>query len=137
MKKTTIYSILLLSLSFFFSCSSDDDNSPENMDFAELIIGEWETTSTTINGVLSEAPCDTGELIEFDDDGTFSRGFWGFGNNCVSVIVGGDYNINGSILEFSNSMSDDYNAEIITLTASTLVFKYDRFDGEAMLSCSK
>lgn len=137
MKNTCMYFILFFSFSFFFACSSDDDNSPENTDFTELIIGEWETSSTTIDGMLSENPCATGELLEFDADGTFSTGYWPAGSNCASVIVGGDYNINGSIIEFSNSMSDDYEAEIITLTTSTLVYKYDRFDGEVIRSFSK
>ena len=137
MKKTFIYSILFLSVSFFCSCSSDDDNSAENMGFTELIIGEWETTSVTLDGVLNEGTCATGELFVFNADGTFSTGFWADSNTCASVIVGGDYNINGSIIEFSNSMSDDYDAEIVTLTTSTLVWKYDFLGQERIASYSK
>ena len=107
------------------------------MDFAELIIGEWETTSKIINGVLAEGPCDTGELFVFRSDGTFDTGFWADDSMCAGIFIGGDYNINGSIIEFSNTMSDPFDADIVTLTTSTLVYKYDTSGGEIMLSYSK
>ena len=121
MKKTFSYSVLFLSVFFLFSCSNNDDNSNENMDFAQLVIGEWQRTSETIDGQASSSNCATGLKITFGADGTYGES--PFSGNCTNTTASGTYSINDSVIEVSTAFGSD-TYEIVTLNTSSLVYNF-------------
>ena len=126
MKKICSYTILFLSIYFLFSCSNDDDNSTENMDFAELVIGEWERTSETIDGQASSSNCATGLKVNFGADGTYGES--PFSGNCTNTSASGIYSVNGSVIEISTAFGFD-TYEIVTLSTNSLVYNFTSSSG--------
>ncbi len=107
MKKITV----LLGLAFLaFSCSSDDDgSSPEDL------VGVWQFTERTIDGVLDEDidGCTLEETITFTED----------------EFIDSNYELNNGVCEFVEQDVDPYTA-----SSTTITFDFSDEDEEEMLT---
>jgi len=130
MKKAIIYSILFLSLSLFFSCSSDDDNVPNNSNFDELIIGQWKRTALTVDGATSQSHCATDFKVTFGPDEHYGESPFD-GSSCTSTGNTGTYTITGSELIIMSGFFSRV-AEITTLNESTFQYSYTNLSNESI-----
>ena len=133
MKKLFILSFAVL-ISLFTSCSSDDNNS------AEDLIGEWQFVTSKENGIENNiTTCDTAETITFTDklviqsyytednngdcieDGSDTDNYTASGNELIIVLTDDNGNTDAETGKFSISgntltltFTEDINGETFT-----------------------
>lgn len=127
MKKTIIFLIFtLVSLVFYPSCSSNDDNSST----PTSVKGKWNfsTMSTTINGVTSPETNYDGNVdgcskdyLEFYSEGVYNEGDYD-GSSCVLDVYHGTWSQTGNTITIVEG-NEVYSAEIVSLSSSALKVK--------------
>lgn len=128
MKKIFLLLILGINLGIITSCSDDDDNtSAINGDFSELIVGEWERTSFTINGENLTLGCSINLKVSFDADGSYGES--PLNDTCTATGNTGTYTLEGNVL---NIMSGFFakTVEITAFTENTFTYSYFDEDGD-------
>ena len=120
MKTNNFWSILVMlvlsvTVMFFTSCSSDDDEDGNKDVNVQEVVGIWTCTASTdkvdgksITGYL------VGESITINEDGKFSSTACSFGN--------GTWVLNGNKISAKNTSGDTFNA---TLRISGSTMKWD------------
>ncbi|WP_276166768.1 lipocalin family protein [Zobellia alginiliquefaciens] len=136
MRKQKLFLGLMLATTMFISCSSDDNDTEEEMetpDYAELILGEWNYVSQTLNGedYPFEDECQKEfEYQIFTSDGIYNQTEFEniSGDGCEQVESStGVWSIEDSILNLMLDYEDSENYEltILELTEETLSYQID------------
>ena len=107
--------VLSVTVMFFTSCSSDDDEDGNKDVNVQEVVGIWTCTASTdkvdgksITGYM------VGESITINEDGTFS--------STASSIGNGTWVLNGNKISAKNTSGDTFNA---TLRISGSTMKWD------------
>lgn len=120
MKTNNFWSILVMlvlsvTVMFFTSCSSDDDEDGNKDVNVQEVVGTWTCTASTdkvdgksITGYM------VGESITINEDGKFS--------STASLIGNGTWVLNGNKISAKNTSGDTFNA---TLRISGSTMKWD------------
>lgn len=120
MKTNNFWSILVMlvlsvTVMFFTSCSSDDDEDGNKDVNVQVVVGIWTCTASTdkvdgksITGYM------VGESITINEDGKFS--------STASSIGNGTWVLNGNKISAKNTSGDTFNA---TLRISGSTMKWD------------
>lgn len=120
MKTNNFWSILVMlvlsvTIMFFTSCSSDDDEDGNKDVNVQEVVGTWTCTASTdkvdgksITGYM------VGESITINEDGKFS--------STASSIGNGTWVLNGNKISAKNTSGDTFNA---TLRISGSTMKWD------------
>lgn len=139
MKNSLIIKLLFIGLIIFSSCSKDnDENTPDNSnEMKELLIGEWkyeryqrETNNVIVTDNMGTECQTTYTRQAFLANGDFtyiSSGGTTLDNCNVGTLGEGTWAINGNIITTSY-FEMDYT--IVSLTASTLVYKFSVCDND-------
>ncbi|HLT32894.1 MAG TPA: lipocalin family protein [Aquaticitalea sp.] len=135
-KLTRIF--LVLTLGLIYSCSSDDDSTPDStLTNAELIIGSWTWTEQSENGVVVDDLTECQLMETFIYDGTQVEQIDYSGTPCTQTFTSTEnYAIDGNMITFSavDDPTDSYTDEILELNATTLRMKYEEtYDGETFI----
>ena len=132
----TLEFLVALTVLLSFSCSNDDDSgTPSN---SELIIGKWQLTSSTVDGMpVALSDCLLQTTIEFKANGELSLA--GFAEVSVvgqdtsecnaSAAITLNYTIDGNIITVGSGAEAD-KTTIVTLNATTLTVSYTDEDND-------
>ncbi|WP_422106323.1 lipocalin family protein [Winogradskyella sp.] len=128
--KLTFIGFVLLLCS---SCSNNDDSNdgtPDNTNYAELILGDWRPTSVLLDGVQEEGPCVLDWRFSYYNDGTFGSGPGDMGI-CGGIGGTGLYEVSGNKVFLNSAMGDiDFEYTIHTLNENTFIYEEKIFDVE-------
>ena len=129
----SLKTILLLTFVaiFTFSCNNDDDDNSDNvtLENQEKILGTWQFTSSTTNGVLDtdNDSCLTQFTVTFNE--TQVTTIDKYGPNCeMTDTYINTYSINGNTISITDE-GDTYSLDIVTLNDTTLTISYTE-DGD-------
>jgi len=117
-----LFLFLMASTLVFTSCNKDDDNDSASNE--EKIVGTWQFTSESLNGV--EVPVEDCELLDFytfNEDNTGLNTYNDCDDTNIENIDIFTYDVTGDRIEFSYEGNDIESYEISTLNGSTLSIK--------------
>lgn len=118
--------LLLLVLAGFSSCKKDDDDKNDNGNLREAIVGEWEITSFTFDGVEVMGTVITYSKMEFED-------YSGSNGDFQWNIIYGDGSSENQIGDYE---VDEEDNEVELQSANGSIFKLEAEvkDGKLELS---
>lgn len=139
MKKKNIVALIILSVSFLSSCTSNDDNPLTPIEQPNLVskwnLDKWALDNT--NQTLTT--CDRQGYIQFNTNGTFERkNYFLNGSNCeLEGADNGTYIYNSTTSKITLTFTDPIEGsqtEIlnnISLTTTTLAYSWDEDENGA------
>lgn len=132
MKKLKITLLIIATISMFFSCNSNDDNTTPTEQ--PNLVNKWNLDKWGYNSVNQTlTTCDKQGYIQFNSNGTFERKDY-YLNGTVCELEGNDngtYSFNSSTNKITlNFIDPDDGAQIeilnnIQLTTTTLKYSWD------------
>lgn len=127
--------LIVLSITIFFSCTSDNSLNDDSALTVGSLLGAWRLTASSQNGVSIElTECDLSDLIIFDKTKlmyVFNKS--GSGTKCSIDILKKDYTVRDNII------TEDDGTEIIiqqiyTMEPSSLILEFeDTYDDEVVV----
>jgi len=123
MKKLNLLLTLVLAITLF-SCGSDDDGTPQPVEITEAnLIGTWQWTSETENGVIvALSECDLMDTIEYKMDNIATHISHDQGSDgCISFSFDSAWSLDGNLISYDAGDADE---TILELTNTTLSVTY-------------
>lgn len=128
--KKVIFLMLAMTMSLgFISCSSDDDNNEPNYS----VVGRWEVTSYTVNGVAIEE-CELNGVRQFRTDGSYLQDEFeeDENGNCTETVDSpaiGTYSKSGNNLTTTvGVVTKTYKIEFVNESRFTLTETFNNID---------
>ena len=98
-------SLVFLTTILLTSCSNSDDgeaqNPPQDLNVAELVVGQWRRTEILVNGEAQEGPCVTSWRYSFGENGNFGESQ--LDGSCSFSGNSGIYSVSENIIMISSA----------------------------------